>query len=260
MQTICFEGIPTEWEEYLFWRKVLIETPTECWWWISDADNGAYGKHGWRGRIYYSHRVAWYFTHKTDPKGCMIDHVCDNTFCCNPSHLQMLDGDASESNRKNIMRVIYKWGSTQGRTECFAGHPLTEDNLYVINTKRICKTCEDYRRSLIKNFSNERVEFCRHGHEYTEENTRINKNGAQECRQCDKRVNAQRREAKNEWRRRKRAQERDEDYINPSAPISDEIKSRVIELRKNKNSQQAIADKTGISRASVSRILKHYHS
>lgn len=42
------------------------------------------------GRVEYAHRIAWKLTHKEAiPNGLVIDHICLNRDCVNPSHLRV---------------------------------------------------------------------------------------------------------------------------------------------------------------------------
>jgi hypothetical protein len=69
------------------------------------------------------------------PEGMVIDHMCRNRACMNPTHLEPV------TISENIRR-----GDTGGwekrKTECHRGHPYAGDNLYVTPTgKRQCKKC-----------------------------------------------------------------------------------------------------------------------
>lgn len=72
--------------------------------------------------------------------------------------------------------------------------------------------CAAERLSLKEDFRLDRsaITHCIKGHEYTPENTRINKKGARECRECMNIRNAARREVKNEWRRQNKLKKQSE--------------------------------------------------
>lgn len=81
--------------EKRFWSKVTVGEPDECWNWTAALNNMGYGVigtgrrvEGTRG-ISYAHRLAWEFTHGTIQDGLLVLHRCDNSKCCNPSHLYL---------------------------------------------------------------------------------------------------------------------------------------------------------------------------
>lgn len=83
------------------------------------------------------------------------------------------------------------------KTHCKNGHELSGDNLYVIPSTggRQCKTCSRERLREFKRAKRAGAEVgvpnaakthCRHGHEYTPDNTRIDARGGRICRACDR--------------------------------------------------------------------------
>lgn len=70
-----------------FWSKVGILNQSDCWEWMGGKRNKGYGSFWLNGRHVVSHRLAWELTNGQIPDGLMVLHKCDNTGCCNPSHL-----------------------------------------------------------------------------------------------------------------------------------------------------------------------------
>ena len=72
-----------------FWPKVDRRGPDECWPWLGASVPKGYGHigEGGRGRMLYSHRVAYALEHGLVPNGLEVCHRCDNPPCCNPAHL-----------------------------------------------------------------------------------------------------------------------------------------------------------------------------
>lgn len=110
-----------------------------CWTWI-----GSKSKHPspyamvWDGdRNTYAHRVSYEKTNGPIPNGLHIDHLCRNTLCINPLHLEAVTCAV------NILRGIGP------------------------SAKRAVAT------------------HCEHGHEFTAENTRVNKSGYRGCKACE---------------------------------------------------------------------------
>lgn len=73
----------------VFWKRVLVGQPNECWLWHSNYKQG-YGCVTHKGQTYRAHRVAYVLTFG-EPEGMLvIGHKCDNKRCCNPSHLEAI--------------------------------------------------------------------------------------------------------------------------------------------------------------------------
>jgi len=102
-------------EEMRFWSKVeLRASPFVCWNWTGIGKR--YGEFT-IGRYHFkSNRVAYFLTHKQDPKEKSVLHKCDNPKCCNPNHLSLgthfenmqdmsLKGRASRGIEKNTCKL-----------------------------------------------------------------------------------------------------------------------------------------------------------
>jgi len=76
-------------EEEKFWGEVDIGGDNECWEWKRCISWDGYGQFYWKEHDgpRRSNRVAWEFTYGIIPDGMLVCHTCDNTRCCNPSHL-----------------------------------------------------------------------------------------------------------------------------------------------------------------------------
>lgn len=93
--------------EPAFWDRVQKVGNSECWPWIglqsrSPKNPTQYGVLGWKGKHSRAHRVAWEISHGEVPEGSMVLHRCDNTLCCNPSHLYL--GDHAQNMRDMVER------------------------------------------------------------------------------------------------------------------------------------------------------------
>lgn len=110
-----------------FWDKVQIADEDECWLWIGgvDAKKGKkyyYGafrvtsRNKWR-----SHRFSYYIHNGSFDTSLEVMHICDNTLCVNPKHLQL---GTHEDNMKDMAmkkRAVTHKGSKNGSSK------LTED-------------------------------------------------------------------------------------------------------------------------------------
>lgn len=114
------------WSKYrteAFWKRVEKRGETDCWLWVGYRKCGPknptpYGYLGWKGRLSRAHRVAFELTHNEIPEGMMVLHTCDNTLCCNPSHLYL--GDHAQNMKDMVDRNRRKgkcMGALNGRAK-----------------------------------------------------------------------------------------------------------------------------------------------
>lgn len=122
--------------------RVAVGEPNDCWPWLLSLGSHGYGQVGWeteKGRnvMTTAHRVAWMATHGPIPPGLVVDHLCRNRPCCNPSHLRLLTNE--DNARLN--------GQSQ-RTHCPHGHQYDEENTYRDwRGHRACRACRRLRRA-----------------------------------------------------------------------------------------------------------------
>lgn len=77
--------------EARFWPKVR-KTGT-CWIWTAFIDDSGHGRFGVREadgkhHMRMAHRFAWELVNGPVPAGYVLDHLCENTACVNPAHLE----------------------------------------------------------------------------------------------------------------------------------------------------------------------------
>lgn len=90
--------------EKLFWGKVDIKGPDDCWEWQAGRFSTGYGSFSTRGLLttLKAHRISWFFTHGPIPEGLWVLHKCDNRPCCNPKHLFL--GTARDNTRDMMVK------------------------------------------------------------------------------------------------------------------------------------------------------------
>lgn len=111
---------------------------TTCWTFMGALRNG-YGAVGIGGQTVYAHRYVYERLVGPVPSGLVIDHLCRNRACVNPTHLEPV------SQRENCLR-----GERAGirAFACPQGHPYSQENTYT-NPQggRSCRTCKRERQA-----------------------------------------------------------------------------------------------------------------
>lgn len=115
-----------------------VNNQTNCWEWLRTKS----GKYAgcWNGRSHSTgHRVMFEFCSGSIPEGLTIDHLCRNTVCVNPSHLEPV------TNKENLLRGFGFCGNNGRKTHCIHGHEFSKKNTYFYMSKchamRICREC-----------------------------------------------------------------------------------------------------------------------
>lgn len=105
---------------------------TACWHWTGPTDRG-YGKISVNARRVKAHRFIYEREVGPIPDGLTLDHLCRNTACVNPAHLEPV------TNSENVRRQ----GAALRKDVCPRGHAL--DHVRP-NGYRYCTTCHNARR------------------------------------------------------------------------------------------------------------------
>lgn len=136
-------------------RRFTVNPGTGCWEWDGPRDRRGYGRLGWQGKTRFSHRLVYEALRGPIPEGLEIDHLCRNTGCCNPTHLEAVThaenvrrGEAAEAVRATWARL---WAD---RAQCGNGHDLAEHGVRETTnpkgyTVRECVAC---RREITRRY------------------------------------------------------------------------------------------------------------
>jgi hypothetical protein len=146
-------------------------TDDECWPWTRYVrESSGYGQTWYKGKLWGAHRLAYALAHAQDgqepedvlPKQRTVDHECHTRVrdvckggkdcphrrCVNPAHLRVV------TRATNSVDGNSPHGENKRKTHCLRGHPLSGDNLRMIDKpgrapSRECVTCrrERNRRS-----------------------------------------------------------------------------------------------------------------
>lgn len=108
-----------------FWSKVRRGKPEDCWEWTGAFLKGSrasmrYGSIGLvnsagRSVTYRAHRFAWMLVNGSIQDGMNVLHRCDNTKCCNPSHLFL--GTQRENIDDQLAKGRWLRGEQAGRAK-----------------------------------------------------------------------------------------------------------------------------------------------
>ena len=90
-------------------ERIIIDELTGCWNWQGSCNSSGYGQITVDKVYYTTHRYS-YILHKGDiPQGLLIRHMCHNTKCCNPDHLQTgTDTDNWKDSEHNHIKASEK--------------------------------------------------------------------------------------------------------------------------------------------------------
>lgn len=115
-----------------------------CWEWQASKSGKGYGyfycKETGVGR---AHRFSYQHYVGPIPKDYVIDHLCRNTSCVNPEHLEAV------TSGENVLRGIGVTALNAKKTHCKSGHPFVGENVSVrtlkrngrMETMRVCREC-----------------------------------------------------------------------------------------------------------------------
>ena len=127
-----------------FWENVedlTNKTGTDCWNWIGIKNRKGYGHLSLigRGRFIRAHRFSFLaFRGHRIPGNMEICHICDNTSCINPFHLECKTHKDNERDKS-----IRGRHPNSKKTHCKQGHEFTKENTYIIPSSgsRQCRIC-----------------------------------------------------------------------------------------------------------------------
>lgn len=120
-------------------ERIHKDAATGCWVWQGSVDSHGYGRVKYSGKTWYAHRVCYALARGSISSDLQIDHLCRNTLCVNPEHLEPV------TLRENWRRGLSPNAVAHATNRCKRGHELTPDNVYRSATRpnsRLCRTCQ----------------------------------------------------------------------------------------------------------------------
>lgn len=117
-----------------FWAKIDAQD-SGCWVWTASTIKDGYGQIGWRTKVVLAHRLSYEQLVSDIPIGLELDHLCRNTSCVNPSHLEPV------THAENVRRGAWAIHA-RGEKECRRGHSLGGDGTFVDGEgQKRCREC-----------------------------------------------------------------------------------------------------------------------
>ena len=130
-----------------FLKFISVNQSTTCWEWIGAKGYRDYGMFVIKNKTHGAHRVSFQIFNGPLIEGLVIDHVCKNVSCVNPSHLRQV------TKRFNLLdNSISSLAINSRKTHCKYGHEFTEDNTKVTKKGRECFMC----RKIYKTYYNKK--------------------------------------------------------------------------------------------------------
>lgn len=111
-----------------FGTRIIEDPTTGCWVGQWKPLHHGYMRVRVNQKPHAAHRWVYELMVAEIPEGLELDHLCRNTSCVNPEHLEPV------SRAENMRRT--RWET------CLRGHALTDDNVYWHKRGgRTCRTC-----------------------------------------------------------------------------------------------------------------------
>lgn len=120
-----------------FWMNV-VKHDGGCWEWGRAISAAGYGMFWWEGKVKLTHRLAYEMMVGKIPAGLVLDHLCKNTKCCNPAHLEPV------TQKINVYRSDAVTAKKRLQTHCIHGHSL-ENAIIKKDGRRDCRECDRAR-------------------------------------------------------------------------------------------------------------------
>lgn len=120
--------------------KIFFEWETGCWWWLGASSRArksrySYGLIQKNGKLRYVHRAIYESLVGPIPSALQLDHLCRNTLCCNPMHLEPVNAKTNINRGRRF---------NAEKTHCKRGHEFTPENTYfhAKSGERKCRACK----------------------------------------------------------------------------------------------------------------------
>lgn len=125
--------------ELRFWAKIGKVNTEQCWVWQASKYNRGYGCFTITSHNQVSaHRYSYQLLRGPIPAGLELDHLCRNTSCVNPWHLEAVTHQVNMQRGDGVARENFQ------KATCKNGHPY--DVRYTRKDGRVERFCRQCRR------------------------------------------------------------------------------------------------------------------
>jgi hypothetical protein len=141
----CIKGAYGKWSgkspQERFSERYIIDPKTGCWNWTGSINGKGYGYLSVDNRTMQAYKLAYEWKYGKIPRGLELDHLCRNSACVNPDHLEVV------TRRINQLRGNTIGARNAQKTHCPYGHPYSNENTYIKpDGSRACKKCKSQWR------------------------------------------------------------------------------------------------------------------
>ena len=125
-----------------FLAKISI-SDSSCWNWTASKNHNGYGQININCKMIRSHRFIFEYYYNVIINSTLeIDHLCRNTSCVNPEHLEVV------TNLENVQRGLTGKINHHNskKTHCLNDHEFNKENTYISGKgSRECRVCHKNR-------------------------------------------------------------------------------------------------------------------
>lgn len=123
-------------------KKYVVNEETGCWEFTGSRSWQGYGQirgSGPKARMFQAHRISYEIHRGPIPDNLVLDHLCVNPCCINPSHLQIVT--RAENTRRAANAGANFGAHNRGKKHCPHGHDYDEENTVWYKGTRRCRAC-----------------------------------------------------------------------------------------------------------------------